>query len=114
MRIILAALGLLLCAHPTGANAQGADGKWTGTAYVIKSPGCGADGILEAEMKGDQMQGRAQFPGGSPKFEWSVASGGDVRGEGMEGRIADNKLTGSWQRVGRGGQCTYRIEMTPP
>lgn len=102
---------LAFCIAGSPLNAQSSDGPWSGTAYVHKSSGCGADAQLQAELRNGRLQGHAQFPAGSPKIDWTVAGDGTVSGEGMEGKISGGALSGSWSRSGRAGQCTYRVEM---
>lgn len=92
------------------ANAQVSQGRWSGTAR-IDSPGCGADVSLDGDIRGGQLRGQGQFPGGAPQFEWAITTDGGVHGGGMQGRISGNRLSGTWQRLVGGRVCLYRIEM---
>lgn len=111
MRILaLVFIALAIDLAPAYTLAQVNQGRWSGTARV-DSPGCGADVSLDGEIRGSQLRGHGQFPGGAPQFEWGVTGDGGVHGSGMQGRINGNRLSGTWQRLVGGRACSYRIEM---
>lgn len=98
-------LVLVIYLAPAGALAQMNQGRWSGTARV-DSPGCGADIPLDGEIRGNQLRGQGQL-----SFEWAVTADGGVHGNGMQGRISGNRLSGTWQRLVGGRACSYRVEM---
>jgi hypothetical protein len=111
MRVLpLVIIALAIGLAPAIALAQMNQGKWSGTARV-DSPGCGADVPLDGEIRGSQFRGQGPFPSGAPPFEWAVTGDGGVHGNGMQGRINGNRLSGTWQRLVSGRVCSYRVEM---
>jgi hypothetical protein len=104
-------IALGICFIAGSAAAQPHDGRWSGVARV-DTPGCGADVPLNGEMGGNQFRGQGMFPSGGPAFDWAVTPDGGVHGNGMQGRISANRLSGTWQRLTNGRICSYRIELT--